>query len=693
MATADNFLNSGIQNFATSSNWSTGSVPNSSNDADIALNSGTIVGSSTSETVNSIGTASLDTLDVTGGTFDALNGTGPNQNLGTVFVGAASFEIANGTFENGTLNINIHNTAPETIKLNAQSSTLLIGGSVSLTGHGNVEMVIVSGDSPLANLIEGTTSSATLTNVNNDISGTGAIGQMNFINESLIETNNATSSSAGSLAILGSQAGGSFDNTSTGTVQVDNGGTVELGVNNGQASTIINQGLISILGSTATTTLAIGASLHLTGGGHVELDGSNSDDDYIESYNHSSATLDNENNTISGGGQIGDGSTNPLTVDNEGVFDADDSTPYPMYFFPTTVVNDGGTLEATTGGGISIAYGTINNTGGTIQAVGGGSVGIAFETINGSGSILIGQGSGFLLDDVTITGNVQFTGPNARLTIESPSSGILSNIEGGISGVQATDTIDLNYANFVSGIHAVWQQTSGSAGTLSLYSHGTDVATLGLNGTFTSLDFSTTQDYGTGTLITVQNPTYTENPGNIDEWILSDGNWAASAGPVLLPLTFPAIPIRSPVPAIGLATAPTASCGSTPARGTRRVAVVEHAMGGQRRSRHASRQFYGWRQLSDRRDRRLHRLHRQRPRRRTVDQRQCQRHDCDRHLGAGFQRQMGRQRQPRQSPGRLFSRRHWRLDRRRHRRNSVAKCINRRHRRVAIVRRRVVSQR
>ena len=116
MATADNFLNSGIQNFATSSNWSTGSVPNSSNDADLALSSGTIVGSSANETVNSIGTSSLDTLDVTCVTFDALNGTGPSQNLGTIFVGAAAFGNANVIFEISTLNINIHNTAPEAIE-------------------------------------------------------------------------------------------------------------------------------------------------------------------------------------------------------------------------------------------------------------------------------------------------------------------------------------------------------------------------------------------------------------------------------------------------------------------------------------------------------------------------------------------------------------------------------------------------
>ncbi len=44
-----------------------------------------------------------------------------------------------------------------------------------------------------------------------------------------------------------------------------------------------------------------------------------------------------------------------------------------------------------------------------------------------------------------------------------------------------------------------------------------------------------------------------------------------------------------------------------------------------------------------------------------------------------LQRQMVRQRQPRQSSGRLLSRWHWRLDRRRYRRHSVVQFINRRH--------------
>jgi hypothetical protein len=46
------------------------------------------------------------------------------------------------------------------------------------------------------------------------------------------------------------------------------------------------------------------------------------------------------------------------------------------------------------------------------------------------------------------------------------------------------------------------------------------------------LDFAVGNDGFGGTLTTVQNtPTFTEKAGNNDEWILDNGQWAASAGP------------------------------------------------------------------------------------------------------------------------------------------------------------------
>jgi hypothetical protein len=536
MTIAEDFwVGTGAGNWTTAADWDLGSggsahaPPTSTQDAFIQFLGSAVVASDSNETVNSIGTNLDSALFIENdSTFIATNGTTLNAgdagttasgNIGniTVFDGS-ELQIGQGTFDNsGTVELNSGGTL----------TSFAVANSVMLTGGGTVEM------SPNSNnFIKGAGGSSSLTNVNNTISGGGQIGAglnaLAFTNGSggTIETNNSLGT--GTLQIVGSDNGGSF--TNKGTVEANDGGTLVFG-KAGDTGSINNEGLVELSGSTKTTTLQIVGTVQLTGGGKLVLGGSFSDDDFIEP-NGSSATLDNMNNTISGGGQIGDGSTKPLTVDNEGVFDADGSTPYPMYFFPSTVVNDGGTLEATNRGGLSIADGAINNTGGTIQATGGGVVGIAFETITGSGSIFIGQNSELFLDDVTITGSVQYTGPNASIFIETPTDGALSQIDGGILGAQATDTLDLNYVPYSLSVHAVWQQTSSTVGTLSLYSHGADLATFDLAGQFTSLNFVVSKDTSSGTLITVQNtPSYAENPGNNDEWILSDGNWVESAGP------------------------------------------------------------------------------------------------------------------------------------------------------------------
>ena len=86
--------------------------------------------------------------------------------------------------------------------------------------------------------------------------------------------------------------------------------------------------------------------------------------------------------------------------------------------------------------------------------------------------------------------------------------------------------------SFTAGEHAVWRQTSSSGGTLSLYSNGVELYTLNLMGSYNSLDFVVSSGGLGETLVTAQNtPTYAQNPGNNDEWILTHGDWVASAGP------------------------------------------------------------------------------------------------------------------------------------------------------------------
>ena len=160
---------------------------------------------------------------------------------------------------------------------------------------------------------------------------------------------------------------------------------------------------------------------------------------------------------------------------------------------------------------------------GVLQAA-GGTIDIA-GTLSGAGAIDIGQNGTVDLASGSIAGNVAFTGANAALILHQ-------EIGGQILGAAATDSIDATFVSFTVSEHAVWQQASSAGGTLSLYANGAELASFNLTGQYNSLDFNVSNDGGGNALVTMQNtPNYPENPGNNDEWILSDGQWAESADP------------------------------------------------------------------------------------------------------------------------------------------------------------------
>ncbi len=179
----------------------------------------------------------------------------------------------------------------------------------------------------------------------------------------------------------------------------------------------------------------------------------------------------------------------------------------------------------------------VNNLG-TITANGVGATVDILAAVSGTGSVdiapesdldVLEEFSGFQLQIGSISGNVQFTGADAALVLnENVTNG---GIGGEIVGAAASDAIYVEAENFVTGEHAVWQQTSSLGGTLSLYSDGIDLYTLDLIGQYNTLDFFVNGSKGTPTIGVQNTPTYAENPGNTDEWIVADGNWAASAGP------------------------------------------------------------------------------------------------------------------------------------------------------------------
>jgi hypothetical protein len=149
--------------------------------------------------------------------------------------------------------------------------------------------------------------------------------------------------------------------------------------------------------------------------------------------------------------------------------------------------------------------------------------------VTGPGAIDIGADSFLDLNGAgSVSGNVNFTGGGAQLFM------VPGVIQGDVTGMLASDSIFMG--GFLpaerSGSHTVWQQTSSTGGTLSIYKNGVDLANVNIAGQFNSLDF-VLADFGRNEeIINVRStPVYAENPGNNDEWILSDGNWVESAGP------------------------------------------------------------------------------------------------------------------------------------------------------------------
>ena len=241
--------------------------------------------------------------------------------------------------------------------------------------------------------------------------------------------------------------------------------------------------------SASSTHLEIAGDVIFIGAGQITLAGPDPGNNVIES-DGKAATLDNSSNTISGTGQL---INTKLTLFNEGLIDADDPGGQ-LTLGGASITNDGGPLEATNGGILSILD-NVNDSGGTIAAVGG--IVRDFGTITG-GTVEIGRGGTLILGSGgKTTADVQFTGPNSTLVLEASSS----NVGGNVVGAGVTDDFDFQFVSFSSAVQAVWQQ-NGSTGTLSLVKSGSR-SPLTLAGHYTSANFTPMTDGGSGTLVTV----------------------------------------------------------------------------------------------------------------------------------------------------------------------------------------------
>jgi hypothetical protein len=163
----DNWTNGGGDFlFSNPLNWSTRFVPVSSSTANINASGTYKVTSSANETVLAITTIPTATLDLTGGNFTALAGTGTGANAGAIIVENGAFFTVGGTVKNSGI-ITLNGAGQLTLN---RDTILQGGGKITLSGNGFQNNISSNG-------------AAALTNVDNTISGTGIIGPNGLVNE------------------------------------------------------------------------------------------------------------------------------------------------------------------------------------------------------------------------------------------------------------------------------------------------------------------------------------------------------------------------------------------------------------------------------------------------------------------------------------------------------------------------------
>ena len=116
--------------------------------------------------------------------------------------------------------------------------------------------------------------------------------------------------------------------------------------------------------------------------------------------------------------------------------------------------------------------------------------------------------------------NVTFAGVG---TLQIDSS--VGQISDAIVGAGGGDAIDLRFQQFTAGDKVVWTQSSGSAGLMRLEtSTGTILASLALEGVYTSAQFTAASDSHSGTVVTLAQPANAAAPGTTTaDMIMTDG--------------------------------------------------------------------------------------------------------------------------------------------------------------------------
>ncbi|WP_168212815.1 MULTISPECIES: FecR domain-containing protein [unclassified Bradyrhizobium] len=264
-----------------------------------------------------------------------------------------------------------------------------------------------------------------------------------------------------------------------GTMTISDGAVMPL------SGTINNSGTIALNSTGDETDLQlIEHGVTLQGGGQIVLSDSAAN---IISGTSSGVTLDNEDNTISGAGQLGNGE---LTLTNAGTIDATGTHALTIDTGANSVINSG-ILEASGGGGLTVASSIVNS--GVLWA--NGSTLTVQGQVSGNGTAVI-DGTATLDLEASATVNVTFGSGAGTLKL-----GDSFHFNGTIAGFGGADVIDLAHVEFGTASLSYHENVGGTGGTLTI-SDGVHISELSLVGNYSADNFSLAPDLIKGTAIT-----------------------------------------------------------------------------------------------------------------------------------------------------------------------------------------------
>ncbi len=425
----------GAGNWNTAASWSTGTVPNSTNNAVLSTSTpAAVVQLNVNAIINNLTICATCVLNFNNNQSLTIDGT----------------SISNA----GTLALNSTGNFTELI-VGSSNVTLSGGGTLTMSNNANAN-----------NYIFGSAGANTLTNTNNTIQGSGNIGNnsMALVNQGTIDANQST-------ALYVQTSNGL---TNSGTLEATNGGTLILEPGNGGAT---NTGTIQTTAST----------LEFYGGTWANS----------QTIQNNAGTLQFEGGTVINGGAVNQTGAATMQLGNATInAPVTNSSSGTITILNNNSASIGGTLTNPAGGQVTIgnsAYLTM--TGATLSN--GGSIalnaptGYFTELVIGSSNVTLGGGGTVMMsNDANITGAASAdTLTNVDNTIQG--SGFIGDNkmalvnQGTINANQPTLTVETSNGLTNSG---TLEATNG--GTLVLQAGGTANSNTGtIQTTASTLEF------------------------------------------------------------------------------------------------------------------------------------------------------------------------------------------------------------